>query len=85
MDITPTSKIQIAKNLGVTVRCIEKWIVNDKPNKQAIKLLKQRQITLRKSSCWKGFRFSDDYLITPNGYKIKASELLAFGLYKQMM
>lgn len=75
----------IARYLHVTPRTIRRWLHSDKPSKQAISLLEIKQTTIRKSDLWDNFVFRDNYLITPEGFRLDVQALRCYSVYMQLI
>ncbi|WP_448568908.1 DUF3653 domain-containing protein [Thalassotalea ganghwensis] len=72
-DTSTKGNEDIAKYLCVSPRTIRRWIKTNKPSKQAVKILNDRERML--NNYWENFRILNDKIMTPNGYRYSAQEL----------
>lgn len=69
---------EVAEYLHVTLPTIYRWIKYNRPSKQALNMLENRDKNLGKY--WNGFLIKQDRICTPNGYEYSTTELQKLAL-----
>jgi len=84
-DLSQKGKHRIAKYLKVSKPTVDRWLKLNKPSKQAIELLEIKRVNLRQSVDWDGFVFRENYLVTPDGYRLDMPHLRHYGMYMHLL
>mgnify|MGYP000633632953 CR=1 FL=1 len=69
---------EVANYLHVTLPTIYRWIKYNRPSKQALNMLSNRDRNLDKN--WDGFKINKNKIRTPNGYEYSTTELQKLAL-----
>lgn len=69
---------EVANYLHVTLPTIYRWIKYNRPSKQALNMLANRDRNL--GTHWDGFLINQDKISTPNGYEYSTKELQKLAL-----
>lgn len=64
---------EISEFLLVSERTIQRWMQNDRPSKQAISMLKNKENHL--NDFWRNYKIKKDSIILPSGYSYTTNEL----------